>query len=62
MGSASELFPKGEALTRALKWLGEERLHRPDVPVAKLIDEASLKFDLTPMNQQFLLTEWAKSR
>lgn len=56
-----DLLPKGEALTRAVKWLGQEKLHRPDVPIAKLIEEASIKFDLSPMAEQFLLTEWAKN-
>lgn len=44
------VLPHGEALRRALRWLGEQP--RRD---AATIEEAARRFDLTPLEEQFLL-------
>ena len=44
------LLPQGENLRRALEWLSETR--NPD---ASRIEEASRRFDLTPVEEDFLL-------
>lgn len=46
--------PDSENIRRATKWLLEERKYSSDTPIAKLIEEAALKFDLSPMEAEFL--------
>jgi hypothetical protein len=52
------ILPEGEGLRSALKWLSDRRLDDPGAPRAKLIDEAALKFDLSPVEVDFLLQSW----
>jgi hypothetical protein len=47
--------PKGEDLRKAVKWVGEERKYNPAKELKALIEEASLKFNLSPMDADFLL-------
>ena len=49
------LVPKGEPLRRAVAWLGE---HGPWTPA--LIDEACRLFDVTPIDEEFLLREYRR--
>jgi len=46
--------PKGEALRQAVKWVSEERKLNPEKSFVHLIDEACLKFDLTPNDAKTL--------
>ena len=52
MGSES-LIPHGESLRRAVRWLGEQPHHD-----AATIEEAARRFDLTPLEEQFLLEQF----
>lgn len=52
--STHGMEPEGEALTRAVKWIGQRRLAQPDAHLADLLDEAGRQFDLTPREQEFL--------
>ena len=47
--------PKSENFRRAFKWVSEECKFNPDKEVKALIDEASLKFNLSPKETDFLL-------
>jgi hypothetical protein len=47
--------PEGEDLRKAVKWISEERKYDPDAKTSKLIEEACLKFDLSPMDAEYLL-------
>ena len=47
--------PKGEDLRKAVKWVGEERKYNPAKDLKALIEEACMKFDLSPMDADFLL-------
>ncbi len=47
--------PKGEDLRKAVKWVGEERKYNPAKELKALIDDACMKFDLSPMDADFLL-------
>jgi hypothetical protein len=49
---------EGDGLKRALKWLSEQRLAEPAAPRMKLIDEAARRFDLSPVETEFLVTSW----
>ncbi len=50
--------PKGEQLKKAITFISEKRDQKPGITPAQLIrlvDEASLQFDLSPKDGQFLL-------
>ena len=51
--STHSLLPEGENLRRAIRWLAE---HAP--PTADLINQAACRFDLTPLEEDFLLREF----
>ena len=51
-------FTEEAALRKALKWLAERRLEAPQAPRLSLIDEAAQRFDLTPLEAEFLLNAW----
>ncbi len=55
------IVPGGESIRSALKWLSERRQEDPSVSRGKLIDEAALRFDLSPMEVDFLLNHWKES-
>ena len=46
--------PKGEDLRKAVKWISEERQYNPEQKTSALIEEACLKFDLSPMDAEYL--------
>ena len=51
----------GEALIKqAVKWIDEKRLDNPKADRMWLIDEASRRFDLTPLDSEFLLRHLAQ--
>ena len=47
--------PKGEDLRKAVKWVSEERKYNKEKKLKALIEEACMKFDLSPMHADFLL-------
>ncbi len=49
------IIPEGERLRKALKWILDTRLENPGARLYKLIEEACLKFDLPPKDEEFLL-------
>lgn len=51
----------GEApIKQAIKWIDEERRDKPGADLVKLVDEASRRFDLTPLDADFLLRHLAE--
>lgn len=46
--------PEGEELRKAVKWISDERQYGPDKTFLKLIEEAGLKFNLSPVEQEYL--------
>ncbi len=48
------VMPQGEDLRKAVKWISEERQNSPSRKLAKLVEEASVKFDLSPADGEFL--------
>jgi hypothetical protein len=55
---ASGIGPEGDGLKKALRWLSDRRRDDPEVPRTKLIEEAGTRFDLTPLELQFLYDNW----
>ncbi len=52
------IVPGGDSIRSALKWLSDRRLQDPAAPRMKLIEEAALRFDLTPLDVEFLVRNW----
>jgi len=53
------ILPEGELLRRAVKWISEELQEKKDANLAKLINEACVKFDLSPTDAEFLIRFFA---
>ena len=54
----SGIQTKGEKLKKAVKFISEKREHDSEISpakLAKIVDEASLQFDLSPKDEEFLL-------
>ncbi len=56
------ILPEGEQLRKAVRWISEERQSREDANLAKLINEACIKFDLSPADTEFLLRFFAEEK
>jgi len=50
----SNIQPEGEDLRKAVKWISDERQYGSEKTLLKLIEEASLKFDLSPLDTEYL--------
>ncbi|MDR1660331.1 MAG: hypothetical protein LBR94_08375 [Desulfovibrio sp.] len=46
----STIMPQGELVRKALAYITEQRAFNPDKPVAYLLDEAGMRFNLTPLD------------
>jgi hypothetical protein len=55
----STIQPKGDDLRKAVKWISEEHQAGPDVSRSKLVEQAAVKFNLSPKDVEFL-TRFAK--
>jgi hypothetical protein len=59
-GGTGGLQPEGEALRSALRWLDARVQDDPRADRARLVGEASTRFDLSPLDEEFLLRNWAR--
>jgi hypothetical protein len=57
MSKGDSLLPEGEGLRRAVAWLAEQ----PSRDLAT-IEEACRRFNLSPLDEEFLLTHFRDSR
>ncbi|MCG6910062.1 MAG: hypothetical protein LJE94_08060 [Deltaproteobacteria bacterium] len=46
--------PEGEQIRKAVKWYAEEKATRPHETRLKLLEEAGIKFNLTPVEEEYL--------
>ena len=46
--------PKSENLRKAVKWISEEHKYNPDRSYRSIIEDACLKFDLSPMDAEYV--------
>ena len=51
----SNIQPEGENMRKAVKWISEERKYGNGMKLSELIEKACLKFDLSPMEAEFLI-------
>jgi len=59
-GGGGGIMPQGESLRRALRWLDDRVRDEPKAERARLVSEASVRFDLTPVEEDFLLQNWVR--
>jgi hypothetical protein len=48
------IMPEGEEIRKAAKWISEQRQEDPEMSITQLVEAACLKFDLSPMEAEFL--------
>jgi len=48
--------PKGEKVRQAVRWISENRQDDKGRPIPLLIREASARFNLSPMDEDFLIS------
>ena len=58
-GVNENLLPHGESLRNAVRWLSSQR-DAGEVLSLKLIEEAALRFDLSPVEGEFLRTHFTQ--
>ncbi len=56
------LTPEGEGLRRAIKWISGNLEEKGDGSLQKLIQEAVLRFDLSPKDAEFLMKFYKDSQ
>lgn len=54
------IMPEGESIRKAVKWISEALKEAPGKNISSLIQQASLKFDLTPKDADFLISFYKK--
>jgi hypothetical protein len=53
------IMPHGEEIRKAVKWISEMRLDKPAIDPQKLVEQACLKFNLSPLEAEYL-AKWVK--
>ena len=48
------LLPEGEEVRRALAWISDERRLDPHKKLTQILEEASIRFDLSPAQEAWL--------
>ena len=48
------LMPEGEEIQKAIKWVSENLEEKREQSLQKLIEKAVFKFDLSPVDAEFL--------
>jgi len=54
------IMPEGEALRKAVKWISAEIAEHPDKSLQGLVNEAVMRFDLSPKDSEFLMSFYRK--
>ena len=56
----STIVPAGEDIRRAVQWISENLAANPDQLRIKLIEQAVFRFDLSPLDTEFLINFFHK--
>ncbi len=60
-GGAGDLGPHGESLRRAMRWLDDRVREQAGLDRLKLVSEAAARFDLSPLEEDFLVSNWVRA-
>ena len=58
----STIMPEGEAIQKTVKWIPDNLQNDPNKSVQKLINEAVMRFDLSPKDAEFLTDFYRKGK
>jgi hypothetical protein len=53
-------MPEGENIRKAVKWISSELQENPTKSLQKLVNDAVLRFDLSPKDAEFLTSFYRK--
>jgi hypothetical protein len=53
---------QGESIRQAVKWISAELLEDSSKKVQKLIQEAALRFNLSPLEEEYLVSFYRKEK
>ena len=56
------IMPEGEAVRKAVKWISDELKEDPGHSLHKLVNNAILRFDLSPKESEFLAEFYRKAK
>lgn len=56
------ILPDGEQFRRAVKWISDQRVEDPEAKLGPLLEQASLKFDLSPKDEDFLINFFTEKK
>lgn len=56
------VMPEGDAIRRAVKWISAQFDENPAASPQKLVQNAVLRFDLSPKEAEFLMEFYRKSK
>ncbi len=54
------IMPEGENIRKAVKWISGELQENPNKSLQKLVNNAVLRFDLSPKDAEFLTSFYRK--
>ena len=58
----ANIQPKGEKVRNAVKWISQSLQDDPDTSLRKLIGEACQKFNLSPLDEEFLVSFYSEKK
>ena len=58
----TKVLPKGECVRKAVKWISENLKENPDQSLQKLINDAILRFDLSPNDSEMVINFYRESK
>jgi hypothetical protein len=58
----SAVMPSGDDIRKAVKWISDNLEGNPEQARMKLIETAVFKFDLSPLDTDFLINFFSKKR
>ena len=56
------VMPEGEAIRRAVKWIASMHADNPGSQPSQFVSEAILRFDLSPLESDFLVRFYKESK
>lgn len=56
------VLPEGEKIRQAVKWISAERLEDENKPLSMLIRQAALRFNLSPKEEEYLVSFYRDSQ
>jgi hypothetical protein len=56
------IIPKDEKVKQAIKWISDESLECANTDMVRLVSKATIKFDLSPKEEAFLISFYRENK